>query len=198
MKPVGAPKPSAAAFNLFDHIDEEIEETVGGEFDVDNFLDTGLELNLETPQVPPPVVPTPRPAIPAPAPAAEGENGAAKAAIKVSQISTKVEKKSDADLKREEERQRAQAASESSLVYMRLLAFEKACSIPKSFKLADISRMLKDLDPQIIANFVVAVDNDFIIKYDNEKEQVVISEISGPEMEILSRQFEKWLRFGRL
>ncbi len=201
MKPPVQPpvaKPSAAAVGLFDTIDQAIEQTVAGDFDLDNFLESGLD--LAAPGVPTINVAAPvtRPPAPAPPAVGEEENGAAKPAIKVSQISTKVEKKSDADLKREEERQKAQAASESSLVYMRLLAFEKACSIPKTFKLADFCRMLKDVDQQTIANFIVAVDNDFIIKYDNEKAQVVVSEISGPEMEILSRQFEKWLRFGRL
>jgi hypothetical protein len=190
-----AMKPSAAAVDLFNNIDQQIEQTVSGEFDLDNFLDTGLELNFPDPDVP---APMPRPFVPPPAPVGEAENGATKPLIKVSQISTKVEKKTDADLKREEERQRAQSATESSLVYMRLLAFEKACSIPKTFKLADFSKMLKDLDQQNLANFIVAVNNDFIIAYDDEKKQIVVSEISGPEMEFLARQFEKWMRFGRL
>ncbi|NMC07918.1 MAG: hypothetical protein GYA24_22110 [Candidatus Lokiarchaeota archaeon] len=197
---------SNAAFGLFNSIDQQIEQTVAGDFDLDTFLDTGLELNLpgtaETTE-PGSGVPVPKPPVEAPSPVAleeteEEAKSVAKPAIKLSQISTKVEKKSEADLKREEERQKAQAATESSLVYMRLLAFEKACSIPKNFKVSDLSKMLKDLDPQVLIDFITAVDNDFIIKYDDDKKQVVVSEISGPEMEILTRQFEKWLRFGRL
>ncbi|MEX2725872.1 MAG: hypothetical protein Q6353_001355 [Candidatus Sigynarchaeum springense] len=201
-KPPVAPvvKPSAAAVGLFASIDQQIEQTMGGEFDLDKFLDTGLD--LAAPGVPPAQVAAPIPRIPAvaPKPAAidAAENGVAKPAIKLSQISTKVEKKTEEDIKREEERHKAQAATESSLVYMRLLAFEKACSVPKTYKIADFCKILKDIDTQTVADFITAVDNDFIIKYDSDKAQVIVSEISGPEMEILSRQFEKWLRFGRL
>jgi len=200
--PVAPPaKPSTAAVGLFDTIDHEIEQTVGGEFDLDKFLDSGLDLAAPgVPSIPVSApVTTPKAHVNAVTAAIGKEDEVvSKPAIKLSQISTKVEKKTEEDLKREEERQKAQAATESSLVYMRLLAFEKACSVPKAFKLGDFCKLLKDIDQQTIANFILAVDNDFIIKYDSEKEQVIVSEISGPEMEILSRQFEKWLRFGRL
>jgi len=196
MKPVKpVVKPSAAAAGLFASIDQQIEQTVSGEFDVDDFL-KGLD---EKPAVAAPVPQIPRLAPPA-SPVVDEQEGVSvlKPAIRLSQISTKVEKKSEEELKKEAERLKAQAASDSSLVYLRLLGFEKAASVGKAYKIADFCKMLKDLDHQAVIDFIKAVDNDMLISFDDDKQQVIVSELSGPELEIMNRQFEKWLRFGRL
>jgi len=81
---------------------------------------------------------------------------------------------------------------------MRLLGFEKLASGGKSYKIGEFCKTLKDIDPQVVIDFIKAVDNDMLIAYDEGKGQVVVYELSGPELEIMARQFEKWLRFGRL
>src|SRR5271157_5222073 len=201
---------------FFKDIDKEIEQTVGSEFDLGKLLEADLSKTVETEApavtkrgkgkapkkkgkaeaipvaIPEEEVPV-APAVPEAAPP-----GAPKGPIKLSQISTRVEKKSAAELKKEEDKLKEAASSESSLVYMRLLGFEKLASVGKTYKLGEFCKTLKDIEPQVVIDFVKSVDNDILIAYDENKGQVVVSDLSGPELEIMSRQFEKWLRFGRL
>lgn len=213
-------KPAAQpAGTFFESIDQEIEKTVGGEFELGKFLDADLAKieEIEKPVVTKrgkgkvskkkaksmeevPAAPVPPVAyaeeVPA-APEAAPPSGQ-KLPIKLSQISTKVEKKTAAELKKEEEKLKSLETSESSLVYMRLLGFEKLASVGKTYKLGDFCKTLKDIEPNVVIDFIKAVDNDMLIAFEENKGQVVVSDLSGPELEIMSRQFEKWLRFGRL
>jgi hypothetical protein len=113
-------------------------------------------------------------------------------------IPTRVQKKSAADLKREADRLKEETSGNSGLVYLRLLAFEKALGGSNKYKLGEFCKMLKDIEPQTVIDFIKAFDNDMLIDYDEGKGQVFIGEPSEPEIAIMSRKFESWLRFGKV
>ena len=56
----------------------------------------------------------------------------------------------------------------------------------------------QDLDKEFIIGFIKKIDNDFLVAYNEERKLVQFFNPSPPELEILSREFEKWLRFNRL
>ncbi|MFX0101402.1 MAG: hypothetical protein ACFFCS_17640, partial [Candidatus Hodarchaeota archaeon] len=182
MKPsIGAKPPVAPkAVGLFSQFDDEIAAAMSDDLDVESFLESGLELDLPDESLLEEVTAT------------AAETPLAKL------VPTKVEKKTDEEIKAEEEKLKAAKSSDANLVYLRLLAFEKAASGYNKYKMTDFSKMLKDLDPGTIISFIKELDNEFLIDYDQDKKTVIINDPSPPEVEIISREFEKWLRFGRL
>nr|MDO8115859.1 hypothetical protein [Candidatus Sigynarchaeota archaeon] len=183
MKPAVAPpvkpmKPSSAA-GLFGLVDTAMNSAEN--FDVDAFLDSMDDTGIPAPSIP---------GIP-------DDSSVIKQPL-AKLIPTTVEKKTEEDLRREEERIKAAASTDSNLVYLRLLAFEKACNGQKSYKAGDLSKMLKDLDTEVLIGFIQALDNDILLAYDDGKKQVTVNDPAPAEIEFMSREFEKWLRFGRL
>ncbi len=114
-------------------------------------------------------------------------------------IPTAVERKSEAQLRAErEDRLRQIVETEANMVYLRVLEFEKAAIGGNSYQIDKLSKMLKDLDKRYITGFIQKVNNDFLISYSEKTQTVRFYSPSKPEVEILSREFEKWLRFNRL
>ncbi|MHA1890591.1 MAG: hypothetical protein ACTSYS_06355, partial [Promethearchaeota archaeon] len=197
---VPAPKtsaPSLKAVGLFSTFDEEIAEAMSDDLDIDSFLEEGLDLDLSEIETKGGKVSG---AITPGAVEAKPTKPAKPLLTKsISElIPTKVLKKSEEELRKEQEELEKKMASDANLIYMRLLAFETAAQGNKKYKISEFSKILKDLEPDVIINFIKALDNDFIIDYDEKKKLVLINDPSPPELEIISREFEKWLRFGRL
>jgi hypothetical protein len=114
-------------------------------------------------------------------------------------VPTAVERKSEAQLRAErEDRLRQILEIEANMVYLRVLEFEKAAIGGISYSIDKLSKMLKDLDKRFITGFIQKVNNDFLISYSEKTQTVRFYSPSKPEVEILSREFEKWLRFNRL
>jgi hypothetical protein len=114
-------------------------------------------------------------------------------------VPTAVQRKSEAQLRAErEDRLRQVVEVEANLVYLRVLEFEKAATGNNSYPIDKLSKLLKDLDKKYITGFIQKVNNDFLISYSEETQTVRFYSPSKPEVEILSREFEKWLRFNRL
>jgi hypothetical protein len=114
-------------------------------------------------------------------------------------VPTAVQKKSESQLRAErEDRLRQILEVEANLVYLRVLEFEKAATGSISYPIDKLSKMLKDLDKKYITGFIHKVNNDFLISYSEQTQTVRFYSPSKPEVEILSREFEKWLRFNRL
>ncbi len=174
VKAIGTP----GAAGLFAPVDASLGVD---NFDVDAFLDSMDDTGIPVPSIPGPV---------------EETGGMKQPLAKL--IPTTVEKKTEEDLRREEERLKAASSTDSNLVYLRLLAFEKACNGQKTYKVSELSKMLKDLEIDILVGFIQTLDNDFLLAYDEGKKQVTVNEPAPAEVEFMSREFEKWLRFGRL
>ncbi|MFX0100761.1 MAG: hypothetical protein ACFFCS_14390 [Candidatus Hodarchaeota archaeon] len=88
--------------------------------------------------------------------------------------------------------------TDDNLPYLRILAFEKLAVGQNAYDIDDFSEKLKNLDKELIIGFIEKIDNEFLISYSEEKKAVHFFNPSSPEIEILSREFEKWLRFNRL
>nr|MDO8087481.1 hypothetical protein [Candidatus Sigynarchaeum springense] len=114
-------------------------------------------------------------------------------------VPTAVQKKSEAQLRAErEDRLRQLVETEANVIYMRVLEFEKAAMGSNAYPIDKLSKMLKDLDKKYITGFIQKINNDFLISYNEQTQVVRFYNPSKPELEILSREFEKWLRFSRL
>jgi hypothetical protein len=114
-------------------------------------------------------------------------------------IPTTAQKKTEAQLRSEREiRMKELVGTEVNLVYLRVLEFEKLASGTNSFPIDKLCKALKDLDKGAIIGFIKKVNNDFLIEYNEQSQVVRFFNPSKPELEILSREFEKWLRFNRL
>ena len=93
---------------------------------------------------------------------------------------------------------RQQDEADGNRVYERVLEFDKAASGKKSYNIGEFCKMLNDVEPDMITGFIKEFDNDFLIDFDVNKQRVMFNDPSPPELEIMGREFEKWLRFGRL
>ncbi len=114
-------------------------------------------------------------------------------------VPTAVERKSEAQLRAErEDRLRQIIEIEANMVYLRVLEFEKAAIGGDSYQIDKLSKILKDLDKKFITGFIQKINNEFLISYNEKTQTVRFYNPSKPEVEILSREFEKWLRFNRL
>ncbi len=114
-------------------------------------------------------------------------------------VPTGVQRKSEAQLRTErDDRLRLIVEIEANTTYLRVLEFEKAAAGGNSYQIDKLSKMLKSLDKKFIVGFIQKVDNDFLISYNEKTQTVHFYHPSKPELEILSREFEKWLRFNRL
>lgn len=113
-------------------------------------------------------------------------------------VPTVVQKKTEDQLRAErEDRLRKIVEIEGNIVYLRVLEFEKAAMGNNSYSIDKFSKMLKDLDKKHIIGFIQKINNDFLISYNDKTQTVRFYNPSKPELEILSREFEKWLRFNR-
>ncbi len=114
-------------------------------------------------------------------------------------VPTAVQKKSEAQLRAErDDRLRQIVEIEANVIYLRVLEFEKAAAGGNSYPIDKLSKMLKDLDKRYITGFIQKINNEFLISYSEQTQTVRFYNPSKPELEILSREFEKWLRFNRL
>ena len=113
-------------------------------------------------------------------------------------IPTGVEKKSEEQIKAEREREiQYQQETGDNLPYLRVLEFEKLARGHNKYQIDKFCKALRDLDKKTILSFITRIDNEFLISYDKKTESVRFYNPSEPELEILSRAFEKWLRFRR-
>ncbi|MEX2683093.1 MAG: hypothetical protein Q6373_016000 [Candidatus Sigynarchaeota archaeon] len=114
-------------------------------------------------------------------------------------VPTAVQKKSEEQLRAErDDRLRQIVEIEANITYLRVLEFEKAAIGASAYPIEKLSRMLKNLDRKYIIGFIQRINNDFLISYNEKTQTVHFYNPSKPELEILSREFEKWLRFNRL
>ncbi|HME54336.1 MAG TPA: hypothetical protein VKM55_19075 [Candidatus Lokiarchaeia archaeon] len=114
-------------------------------------------------------------------------------------IPTTAQKKTEEQLRVErEERMRELVGTDVNLVYLRVLEFEKLAASNNSYPIDKFSKSLKDLDKGSIIGFIKKVNNDFLITFNEDSQAIRFFNPSKPELEILSREFEKWLRFNRL
>ena len=114
-------------------------------------------------------------------------------------IPTTAQKKTEAQLRAEREhRMKELIGTEVNLVYLRVLEFEKHAASNNAYQIDKFCKGLKNLDKGAIIGFIKKVNNDFLIVYDEQAQTVRFFNPSKPELEILSREFEKWLRFNRL
>ncbi|MHA1791779.1 MAG: hypothetical protein ACTSVI_03980 [Promethearchaeota archaeon] len=114
-------------------------------------------------------------------------------------IPTKPQKKTVKDIQKENEKVIKQSReTDENLPYLRVLAFEKLARGQHSYPIDKFCKLLKDIDKKYIIGFIKKINNDFLISYDEKNMLVRFYNPSLPELEILSREFEKWLRFNRL
>jgi hypothetical protein len=114
-------------------------------------------------------------------------------------IPTTAQKKTEEQLRAErEERLRELTGTESNLVYLRVLEFEKLAASNNGYQIDKFSKALKNLDKGAIIGFIKKINNEFLIVYNEKSQSVRFFNPSKPVLEILSREFEKWLRFNRL
>jgi hypothetical protein len=114
-------------------------------------------------------------------------------------IPTKAQLKTEAQIKAEEEktRQQSELTSTDNVAYLRVMEFEKLAAGHNSYSIEKFCQALKGIDKAVILSFIKKIDNDFLISYDDKTKMVRFYNPSTPEMEILSRAFEKWIRFNR-
>nr|MDO8115482.1 hypothetical protein [Candidatus Sigynarchaeota archaeon] len=114
-------------------------------------------------------------------------------------IPTTAQKKTQAQLSVErDERLKEFAGIDVNIVYVRVLEFEKLAASGNSWTIDKLCKALKGIDKASIIGFIKKIDNDFLVTYDVDTHIVKFYNPSKPELEILSREFEKWLRFNRL
>lgn len=114
-------------------------------------------------------------------------------------IPTTAQKKTEEQLRAErEERMMELTGTEVNLVYLRILEFEKLAASNNGYQIDKFSKELKNLDKGAIIGFIKKINNEFLIAYNEKSQSVRFFNPSKPELEILSREFEKWLRFNRL
>nr|MDO8114752.1 hypothetical protein [Candidatus Sigynarchaeota archaeon] len=113
-------------------------------------------------------------------------------------IPTTAQKKTEEMLRAEREaRLREVVEIDVNIVYLRVLEFEKLAAGNTTYPIDKLCKMLKNLDKTTLVGFIRKINNDFLVTYNEDAQTVRFYNPSKPELEILSREFEKCLRFNR-
>jgi hypothetical protein len=113
-------------------------------------------------------------------------------------VPTKPEMKSDEQVDREKAEIEQELATDKGKVNFRVLKFEEVLQKNDSIDLNRFAKILKDVDPAVITGFVAAMGNEMLLACDAMGKKVFINADAKPEIKIITGQFERWLRFGKL
>ncbi|MHA1683281.1 MAG: hypothetical protein ACTSUE_20245 [Promethearchaeota archaeon] len=113
-------------------------------------------------------------------------------------VPTKPEMKTADQIKADDEKIERDLKTEIGLIKARVVEFEKILGTRNKIKMAECCKLLKDIKSREVIKFIRILDNDMILRFNANKDEIIINNPTDQEVEVLGSLFERHLRFHDL